>query len=233
MRLLDIIKKGIAVLAVSTVGCSSAEKIQSEQSSEGHRKGETDYPAWMLPVNVAIGYFGSLATHEGGHALAGKLAGGEKIRVSLLPEQKDGQFSFGSTEMYGDFSKTEDFAIDVAGPAATFVGGVGSRELLKTGRVPNVAQPTLAWYAALDKIGTYQQALVGIARRKHTDLGKQHVSVGIGLLAAQLAYDIYDIGSDDKFTDVLLGKDFYEPKKVSLNLEPIKDGIMLSFGVRF
>lgn len=222
MSLLNKIKTGLAALAVAgAVGCSSADK-------------KTEYPQWMIPVNIAAGYFGAIATHEAGHALAAKLGGAKKIKVDILPGRYDGGDHLGYTKYGGTIlSDTEKTRFNVAGPLAMYGVGITTRETLKTGHVPDVVQPTLQWYALFNKLLTYLEIDGGLMRKKQADLGKENLGIAVGFLAAQLAYDIYDIGSDNKFWDVFNGSTFYKPKKVSVEVGLLEDGIMLSVGMRF
>ncbi|MBI4141839.1 hypothetical protein HY484_02870 [Candidatus Woesearchaeota archaeon] len=221
MSLLNKIKTAAATVAVASVGCSSTEK--------------KEYPTWMLPVNAAAGYFGAVATHEAGHALAAKLGGAKKIKVDVLPGNynNDG-FHLGYTESNGtSLSKSEYTWFNVAGPLANFGEGIIVRETLKTGYVPNIVQPTLQWVALWNKCFGYSEAINGLVRRKNTDFGKENIGIPLGFIAAQMAYDIYDFGSDQRFMDVLTGEKFYEPKKTEVSLETTTDGIGLFVTKRF
>lgn len=220
MNLNDLIKKSfIALTTVFAIGCSSTDKKPS-------------YPTWMAPVNaVGAAYFGALATHEGTHALAAKLSGGKNIRVDILPQAQPNGVNFGATKCDGNITANEQMFISVAAPYANFSVEIATKELLKTGRVPKHFQPTLAWYSLGNKIAIYYQAGLGLARFPTADLGKQPVGFAIGLLAGQIAYDVYDYGFRDNksLIDVLLGNDFYEQpdKKLSVHIGQIDDG----FGV--
>lgn len=225
MSLLDKIKTGIAVLAVAgAVGCSSADK-------------KTDYPAWVLPVNVAAGYFGAIATHEAGHALAAKLGGAKKINVDILPSRRDGTNYLGYTEYGGTtLSDSEETWFSVAGPLAGFGAEIASREMLKTGYVPEVAQPTLQWYAVLNKLFGYWEIGNGILREKDADFGKEDIGIALGFLGAKLSYDVYEVLTDKgPFFDVLVGEEFYKrpEKELKLSLESSVDGVGLFFTKRF
>lgn len=222
MSLLNKIKTGLAALAVSTVGCSSADK-------------KVDYPVWMLPVNMAAGYFGAIATHEAGHAIAGKLAGGRKIDVDVLPVRREGGDHLGYTKVNkGHFNHRENTIFNISGPLANYGAEILSREVLKTGRVPEVVQPTVQWYAVGNKLLGYWEISGGLMRKKDRDLGKENIGISVGFLAAKLAYDIHEILSDDGiFFDALEGKRFYKPKTIDVNLESTGDDVGVFFTKRF
>lgn len=225
MTLISKITSALATLLLgATVGCSSAEK-------------KIEYPKAMFPVNIAAGYFGAVATHEAGHALAAKAAGVEHVNIDILPVRKDGEQHYGYTKYGGVWLTGADRTMfNVSGPLAMYVGNIATREALKTGYVPNAVQPTLQWYSLFNKSLTYAEAIEGIARAKHTDLGKERVGIALGFLAAGLAYDIYDLGTDKgPFFKVLAGQEFYEPekKKTTLSLQTDSDSVGLFVSKRF
>ena len=216
MRLLNKIKVSLAYLAVAgTLGCSSAGK-------------KIEYPAWVMPVNMAAGYFGAVATHEAGHALAAKLGGAKKVRIDILPGRAGGDSYLGYTEYEGPtLSDTEEKWFNVAGPLAGFGADIASRELLKTGYVLEAAQPTLQWYAVGNKLFSYLEIGNGLLRRKNSDFGKEDIGMTLGFWGAKLTYDVYEALTDKgPFFDVLAGEGFYQrpEKQIKLSLESSVDG---------
>ncbi len=201
-------------------------------------KREQDVLPYLIPANMAAGYFGAVATHEGAHALTAAAQGGKKIRVRIIPDYDDqGKTHFGLTSYTTNHppSGLETTLFNTSGPASMFVAQAATRELLKTNTVPRFAQPTLQWYAVANKIGYYYHSIRGLARDKNADLGKEALWVPITFLAAGLAYDVYDFCSDSpqRYVGVLGGQEFYEEKQPRLQfmMMPEKKGGF--FGFRF
>ncbi len=225
MSLVNKLCKALAVTTIAAaIGCSGTDK-------------KINYPLTALPLNITTGYFGAMATHESTHALTAKIAGARSVDVDIIPGKKfnyetgSKKFFFGYTKYKGDLTKNEELFFDLSGPLAMFTADKTIRELLKKGYVHQELQPTFQWYALFNKFFVYQESIMGIARRKSSDLGKHQIGVAEVLLGTQFAYDIYDFGFSDgtKFFDVLLGNDFYKPKKddFSFRLEKIEDGFGL------
>jgi hypothetical protein len=198
----------ILLAAVTLSGCTTTRQFDSNAAK------------WLLPVNIAAAYFGSVALHEGGHAITAKSFGASDIDVYVLPKKdSNGNQHLGLTTYYGEFSDTEYAAISALGPAAQFLGHVGSRELLKTTYVPRIIQPTIAWFGLFNQVGYYYHVVNGLFRNKKTDLGKEDVWISWVMLGGGLVYEIYDFFLADKPEEkfkVLFGEHFYEP-------EPKKD----------
>lgn len=229
MSLETILKKtrkffgGVALCAALT-GCSSSQKF------------EADVAKYALPANVAIAYFGAIGTHEAGHAITAQSMGADKIRVSVFPGTTEKGSFLGYTTYYRNsekFSSKEDTILGVAGPSVSFVSGMWPRELLKTEEVPELLQPTLQWYALGNKAMSYSNIINGLIRQKGSDLGDEHVGISIGFLAVSLAYDIYDILSDDpaRYFGVLIGEKFYKKEK-QVELVSEFDNEFMYFGIR-
>src|SRR3989338_11390855 len=232
MSLTDKIKKTFFVgLAALAVGCSLLSNESNKRSESPVQK--INYPLWALPANIAAGYFGGVATHEGGHALVGVTQGIKIMDFNILPgySKLDGSekpfLYLGFTTFSGDLSNNERLIFDSAGVAASFLAGIGTRELLKTGCVPQELQPTLAWYALSNKALNYFQSVGGVIKRSEdNDLGRHNPSLACAFLGLQLAYDIYDIGfSDDKFFEVLIGDDFYRNKDKKFDISFESNGV--------
>ena len=199
---------------------------------------ENDVMAALAPVNMIAGYFGAVGTHEGAHALTAKLYGAESVQVSVIPEHDNsGAFYLGTTDYskYGHISDMESTLFNISGPASMFAGHAVARETLKTNNVPHILQPTLQWYALSNKVGYYYHTISGLARDKNSDLGKEEAWISATFLFAGIAYDAYDILSDDigRYFGVLGGQKFYEPE--NSNIKPVfhSDGKSAFFGIKF
>lgn len=200
---------------------------------------EQDATKWALPASVAAAYFGSVGWHEGGHALTGIALGADQTDVSVLPTKDDeGNQHLGLTTIRfreGSFSDTDITLYRTMGPTANFVGHVGTRELLKSGYLPKVIQPTVAWFSLFNQISYYYHTISGIARKGSTDLGKEERWIAISMFAGGILYDIYDMFFSDnpeQALGVLFGEKFYEPNKeltpaFRLVSAPTRDGAIL------
>jgi len=207
------------------------------------REQDSTIAKWMIPVNVAAAYFGSVGLHEGGHAITASALGASDVKVYMLPKKDDeGNQHFALTTYRGregQFNDTDFSLINAMGPTAQWVGHVGSRELLKTEHIPRLMQPTLGWFALFNQIGFYAHTLYGISRLKGTDLSKEPVWVSLVMLGGGLAYDIYDFATEDKVEhrfQVLFGEHFYEPHdrpKLRVVSAPMRGGGFLGIGFDF
>lgn len=236
MNLVDKIKSAaLAGICALAIGCSgNSPRGSGIDDAVGSDTKKLNYPVWALPVNLAAGYFGGVATHEAGHVLVGTIQGVKITNFDVLPGS--GSFDgtqenlyLGRTFIQGHLSKTEMRIFDISGPATTFVVGIGSRELLKTGYVPKELQPSLAWYAIGNKAMTYYQGFAGLKGSKSNDFGRHDQTLPLVALGLQFAYDIYDLGNDEKFLDVLIGANFYTKEdnsfKISFESTPDEAGI--------
>ncbi|MBI4016362.1 MAG: hypothetical protein HY363_01575 [Candidatus Aenigmarchaeota archaeon] len=210
-----IVKKARAMLAgislAASMGCASLGNDNRERLVMG-----------LIPVNAAAGYFGAVATHEGGHALTAAALGSEHVDVDVLPSRMNGNFYYGRTSAdTSQYSETDRSLFNTSGPAINLVAQVISREALKTGSVPAVLQPTLQWYALANKVAFYSNVIRGLERNDAADLGKEDLWVSLVFLTAGLSYDIYDLLSDSpsRYFGVLFGVRFYEPQEERMHLE--------------
>lgn len=196
----------------------------------------------MIPVNAGLAYFGTIGLHEGGHAITALALGADDVSVTVLPTRDDeGNLHLGYTKAYieGGFSDSEATLFNTMGPAATFLGHAGSRLLLRSGEVPKIIQPTVAWFGLFNGISFYYQTIQGIARKKDKDLGKEDIWISIVMLSGVAIFDLVDFftDEDDRYFGVLFGEDFYEPKKETSNLRfivtPQKGGGFVGIGGKF
>lgn len=195
----------ICFALIFTSGCSVLnDRATAEETAK-----------YLIPVNAAVAYFGTVGVHEAGHALTAKALGADSVKVSLLPVREEGNFHFAYTTAYHKgWSKTEESLFNTMGLTASFLTHVGTRELLKTGYVPKMLQPTFAWLSLFNRGSFYFHALAGLARSKSTDLGKEDPWVSAVMLLGIVSYDVYDFLIDEGPTyKVLIGADFYEPKE--------------------
>jgi len=180
------------------------------------RSWDSTFSKILIPVNATIGYFGSVALHEGGHAITADTLGARHIKVSILPtKDRNGNFHLGLTSIEHRFSDTELSLFGVMGPTAQFLGYVGSRELLKSDKIPRLLQPTIAWFGLMNQIGFYYHTVNGLIRNKKKDLGKEDLWISGVMLGAGILYEIYDFFLAEKPIkkfQVLFGEDFYEPE---------------------
>jgi len=209
----------LVLFLAAFLGCNApegrTEPVSTQPPSTALRVGTK----LALPISLAAAYFGSVATHEGGHALAGWCAGADRIKLTIIPgEADDGNFYYGYTQNYFKKrlpSSLEDSFINVSGPLTQQLAGhIFPRELLKTGYVPDALQPTLQWYAVISDGGTYGEILLGLFRRHNADLGKERPWVTYAFLAGTVGYDIFDFFFDDdprRYMGVLVGESFYQP----------------------
>lgn len=175
---------------------------------------EKDTAKLLVPVGVVGGYFGSVAVHEGGHALTAKVIGGDSIKVTILPTKDDGgHFHLGLTEFrYKQVpSSLEDCFFNISGTLANLATHIATRELLKTGEVPIPAQPIVSWFSLMNQGAIYGQLIFGFARLKSSDFGKEPIWVSCAVLGGTLLYDIVDIIFDnpDRYFGSLFGTKFY------------------------
>lgn len=225
----------ISLLLVCFTGCASFKAGWEKDASK-----------WLLPVNVAAAYFGSVALHEGGHAITGELLGADDVRVDVLPTRdNEGVYHLGLTTIKSEGDKFSDADITLfraMGPTAALAGHVLTRELLKTNALPKIVQPTFAWFELFNHIGFYYHVFNGIGGNKYTDLGQEDVWISWAMLGGVLIYDLYDIFFDDlgvlegierRFA-VLFGEKFYESKpssrRIKLLAAPTKGGGFLGIG---
>src|SRR5579859_5139126 len=119
----------------------------------------------LLPVNIAAGYFGSIASQEAGHSLAAIVMGADKISVSVLPDSNSFDH-LGSTTitMHRQTSTLEDTFFNISGTLSGISTDVFFRELLKSGEVPYVMQPTLQWCSVFCKAGAYAELMFGLCK---------------------------------------------------------------------
>ena len=222
-KLINSVKNFIAGIAVAVAvnGCASSQR---------HERWEADAAKYAIPLNMAASYFGGLGTHEGGHALTAALLGGNSIEVSVLPSRHDGSFLFGYTsfERTKPLREWEESVLNISGPGINLVAGIAAREILKSGEVPALIQPTLQWYAIGNKGAFYWNCIKGIAGVKTADLGKEELWVPITMLFAGLTYDVFDIFVDDspsRYLEVLFGESFYgtDDANVSMELSSSRD----------
>ena len=209
-------------LILSITGCNLLTKQNEKNISK-----------WMIPTNLAIGYFGAVGFHEVGHALTAEAIGAEGTRISVLPSKDDnGNRRFGSTKTQLDNpTDLESTLFNVAGPTAMFIGHMGTRVLLRSGYVPRLMQPIMAWFGLFNQLGYYGQTIYGLARVKHADLGKEKTWISAVMLLGGLTIDLIDFFNDepDKYFGVLFGGSFYEKEKetdleLGLMMVPQKGG---------
>jgi hypothetical protein len=194
----------LLLAAVTFSGCATSRQFDSTAAK------------WLLPVNIAAAYFGSVALHEGGHAITANAFGASDIDVYVIPKKdSDGNQHLGLTTYYGEFSDIEHTTISALGPSAQFLGYVGAREVLKTTYVPRIIQPTIAWFGVFNQVGYYYHVVNGLFRNKKTDLGKEEAWISWIMLGGGLLYEFYDfflVDKPEKKFQVLFGEYFYEPK---------------------
>lgn len=229
MRLKSVIASAIVGLsALVSSGCST-------YMTRGE-KWERDGSKWMVVPNVVGAYFGTVAVHEGAHALTAELQGADSVSVDVLPGKNDeGKYYLGYTEYKGKtFTGLEDTLFNVSGPAINGVAHLGFRAVLRSGYVPNVAQPTLAWLALGNKVAFYYQTIRGLAGDGDSDLGKEEKWISGVMLAGGLLIDILDFETDDNYLSVLVGERFYMPKhdSVDVMVAPEKGGFSFSLEFR-
>lgn len=212
-----MLKYVLALLLITFSGCSNFNF-------------QTDGPKFLLPLNLAAGYFGTVAVHEGGHAAAGVALGGDQLEVDMLPaKDDDGNFHLALTTIRvpDSWSKTDESLFLSMGPTASFLAHVSSRELLKSGYVPNELQSTLAWFSLCNSVSYYFHVASGLARIESSDMGKQDAWISGVMLVGAMTYDLYDILSDNgNYLNVLIGEGFYEPndKRYRLLSQVFPDG---------
>jgi hypothetical protein len=201
---------------------------------------ESKAAKWLIPANIGIAYFGNLALHESSHALAVEGFGSSVHSMRFTPEIEGGNLYFGNIRFDStNLSDTELTVINTMGPTSTYAGHVFMREMLKTGKMPPIIQPTMGWFSLFGKISYYYHVGNGLFRRKGTDLGKEPVWISIVMLSGGLIYDIYDLlFSDDtgNHIKVLFGEHFYEERpdtRFRLLMTPEKDGGFIGFRFDF
>lgn len=204
-------------------GCSSIEYPESDISK------------WLVPINAAVGYFGAVGLHEGGHALTASVFGARDVAVTVLPGQDDDnkQYLGRTTARFDNPSDLELTLFNVSGPTFMFMGHLWTRALLRTGQVPKLAQPTVAWFNIMNQIGYYGNIIAGLARIEHKDLGKEEVWISGVMLVGSLTIDLIDFFSDDpkRYFGVLIGENFYDEnsgKNFSIIVAPMRGGGSLS-----
>jgi hypothetical protein len=211
-------------------GCSS---LSFEDERELHR--------WMVPANIAAGYFGAVGWHEGGHAFTAMALGAEDVNVTAWPTKDDeGHWHLGlaTARFPKEPSDLELTLFRTMGPTAMWVGHMGVRGLLRTGHIPRAIQPTLRWFSLFNQIGFYGQAVLGLARAESTDLGKERAWISGVMLAGGLAIDLVDFLTDtpDRYFGVLFGEHFYDNKKekrFGTIAAPSRDGGFIGFWLRW
>jgi len=224
----------ILFLFLLLIGCKA---VPPNKTTE-HLQKEKTYLKPTLPISLGLSYFGGIALHEAGHATAGLLIGSNKIKLSILPGRDDeGNTHLGYTTAYfrRSPSKAEDVLFDALGPTFAFAGQILAREVLKTGYVPIILQPSLQIFSFVTKMQFYSEVGLGLLRKKTADFGKHPTYLPIAFGLAGLSYDIWDIVYCDdffKYMRVLVGEDFYIKSKLdmfSLNT----DGSSINLVYRF
>jgi len=198
----------VLILSLSLMtGCSTTREWDSNASK------------WLVPVNAAAAYFGSVALHEGGHATSAWGLGADDVDVDILPTRdREGTFHLGLTtyrSRVGELSEFDHTLISAMGTTAQFFGHVSSRALLRSRRLPRIIQPTIAWFGLFNQVGYYFHVINGLARNKRTDLGKHDVWISGVMLFGGLTVDLIDLWTEDKIENrflVLFGEYFYEPE---------------------
>lgn len=193
---------------------STPEQVQATQTERVVTKA-------LLPVSITAAYFASLATHEyGGHYVTMSLYGMDHLKVDLMPghdESGNLYFGFTSGHYYGKApNQDEDLIINTSGPIAQYGGHVLSRELLKEGYIPNILQPTFQWYSLFGRSGFYGEIILGLARAKSSDFGKEPIWYSFLFGGIAVIYDIYDLlfcDNPERYLKSLVGEAFYEPRK--------------------
>jgi len=67
------------------------------------RQWDSTASKWLLPVNIAAAYFGSVALHEGGHAITAEAFGATDVDVYVLPRKdRNGNQHLGLTTYKGE-----------------------------------------------------------------------------------------------------------------------------------
>jgi len=197
----------LLLLVLSASGCTSL--------NNSTREWDSDAAKWMIPVNATAAYFASVSLHEFGHAGSALALGAERVTVDVLPARdSNGVLYLGLTTatFENEFSETERTIFTTMGPTAQFTGHIGSRLLLRSGMIPRIAQPTVAWFQLFNQIGFYYHVLNGLARNDRTDLGKSETWISVVMLAG-LTFDIIDFFTEDKPENrflVLFGDHYYE-----------------------
>jgi hypothetical protein len=164
---------------------------------------------------MALSWFGNVAIHEGGHALSAYALGAKKIDVTIFPGTYDGDFHFGYTRVGFDRepSRSDQSIFLASGTASTLLSHVTFGEINRSGHISKYLQPTLQWMDFGGMISSYSQSIFGLARIRHTDLGREDIWMAGGFLSAQIIYDVIRIGFSDggfeKYFNVLLGNEFY------------------------
>lgn len=227
----SLIKLLILLLLVIAPGCVTTRQQDSEIAK------------WMIPVNVAVAYFGSVGLHEAGHGLPAWALGAESVRIDMLPARdREGNLHLALTtykSKIGKFNNTDFTIVNTMGPTAQLLGHISMREILKTNGVPRLLQPTIGWFGMFNQVGFYFHAINGLARNKRTDLGKEEAWVSGVLLGGGILYDIIDFLTEDKPENrllVLFGEYYYEPKdkpQMRVISAPIRGGAFFGIGFDF
>lgn len=211
MRFLQII---VVMLCVVFTGCSSVS--------------EKDIYKAAIPLNLGAAYFGSIGTHEGGHGLTAWALGGRDIQIDVIPQSREGTTYLGYTTAKYNHSITplEDTFFNVSGPGINIFAHIFTREMLKTGLLPEPIQPTIQCYSLANMIGGYGEIVFGLARLPTADLGKEQIWISGILLTSALLYDIYDLFlcDDERYLTVIGGEKFYhtqDHKKPLINLAAV------------
>jgi len=221
----------LIILSITNAGCSTLEKLSVEDTSK-----------YLIPVNIAAGYFGSVGLHEAGHAITGYGIGADSVKVSVLPEQDDKEkWHLGLTSIKKErgISELENTLFLTMGPTASFLGHASSRIALRSGELPYILQPTVAWFDLFNQISFYYHTISGLSKG-HTDLGKTDRWISGVMLGGVLLFDVVDFvleGDPLKRFKVLFGEDFYENKTEKLKpscdflVTPYEDGGFAGFKI--
>lgn len=192
----------------------------------------------LLPINIAAAYFGSIGAQEGGHCLAAMAMGADRFQVTVLPNLSALELGQTTVEMHRNMSSLESTFFNISGTMSGMASDVFTRELLKSGEVPKIMQPTLQWFSLFAKSGAYGELLYGIAKvQDYRDVDRW---ITFSLIGGYLTYNIYDLFiSDriDRYFKVLVGEDFYAKSNKAgifeLVAAPQSGGAFLGFCCRY
>ncbi len=159
---------------------------------------------------LGLAYFGSVATHEAGHALAAWSYDERHVSVSVLPAGGWlGETTFASSKPP---SSGELLVFNVSSEIADEAGHVATRAALRLGLVPETFQPLVQWFSLAVDFNAYLHGILGLVRARTSDLGREPVWISVVLLATLFAFDLCDILTDDpsRYFLVLFGDARYE-----------------------
>lgn len=115
-------------------------------------------PFAVTALNYATSLALTVAIHEGAHALAAHMMGGEDIDVGFFTDGR-----IGLTTYRGDFTVGERNFIDLAGPATNYALGEAGEYLLVHDEVPESWRPWLATFTLTSKADFAAQPFSGLA----------------------------------------------------------------------